>query len=57
LAFGSVKALLNQSFDNSLETQMELEAKSIASLSRSPDGHEGIQAFLAKRPAEFTGKD
>ena len=30
LAFGKVKSLLNQSFDNGLETQMELESRAIA---------------------------
>jgi len=57
LAFGSVKTLLNQSFDNGLETQMELETREIARLSTTADGQEGIQAFLAKRKPEFTGKN
>lgn len=57
LAFGSVKTLLNQSFDNGLETQMELETREIARLSATADGQEGIQAFLAKRKPEFTGKN
>ena len=55
LAYGQVKALLNASFDNGLETQMELESRSIAAMARSRDGKEGIQAFLAKRKPEFKG--
>jgi 2-(1,2-epoxy-1,2-dihydrophenyl)acetyl-CoA isomerase len=55
LAYGQVKALLNASFDNGLETQMELESRGIADMARSRDGKEGIQAFLAKRKPEFKG--
>ena len=44
-AFGQVKALLNSSFDHSLESQMELEARAIAGLVGSPDGQEGLHAF------------
>lgn len=54
-AFGQVKALLNSSFDQSLETQMELEARAIAGLIGSPDGQEGVNAFLNKRKPEFKG--
>ena len=55
LAYGQVKYLLNASFDNGLETQMELESRGIADMARSRDGKEGIQAFLAKRMPEFKG--
>ncbi|MCZ6618578.1 MAG: enoyl-CoA hydratase-related protein [Gammaproteobacteria bacterium] len=56
LANGAVKTLLNGSFDQSLESQMELEARSIAELSISEDGQEGMKAFLEKRRPVFTGK-
>ena len=55
-AFGAVKALLNGSFDNGLETQMELEARAIATMSITPDGQEGIRAFLEKRKPQFAGR-
>ena len=55
LAYGQVKSLLNASFDNGLETQMELESRGIADMARSGDGKEDIQAFLAKRKPEFKG--
>jgi 2-(1,2-epoxy-1,2-dihydrophenyl)acetyl-CoA isomerase len=55
LAYGAVKTLLSGSFEQSLETQMELEARSIAELSVSDDGREGIAAFLEKRHAQFKG--
>jgi 2-(1,2-epoxy-1,2-dihydrophenyl)acetyl-CoA isomerase len=54
-AFGEVKALLNSSFDQSLETQMELEARAIAKLIATDDGQEGLDAFLNKRKPEFKG--
>ncbi|NJN51108.1 MAG: enoyl-CoA hydratase [Gammaproteobacteria bacterium] len=54
-AFGAVKMLLNGSFDNGLETQMELEARAIADMSATHDGQEGIMAFAAKRKPVFRG--
>ena len=56
LAYGKVKSLLNSSFDNGLETQMELEARAISEMARSSDGGEGIQAFLNKQKPNFTGE-
>ena len=56
LAYGKVKSLLNASFDNGLETQMEFETRGISDMARSSDGKEGIQAFLNKRKANFTGE-
>jgi 2-(1,2-epoxy-1,2-dihydrophenyl)acetyl-CoA isomerase len=54
-AYGRVKALLDSSFDHSLESQMELEARAIADMIGSKDGQEGLHAFLAKRKPQFTG--
>jgi 2-(1,2-epoxy-1,2-dihydrophenyl)acetyl-CoA isomerase len=51
---GGVKALLLASFSNGLEEQMELEGRLIAGLADSPDGREGVDAFMAKRKAEFS---
>jgi 2-(1,2-epoxy-1,2-dihydrophenyl)acetyl-CoA isomerase len=56
LAYGKVKSLLNASFDNGLETQMELETRAISDMARSSDGREGIQAFLNKRKPDFTSE-
>ncbi len=55
LAFGAVKRLLNGSFDQTLESQMELEARAIAELSVTADGQEGIHSFVEKRKPNFKG--
>jgi 2-(1,2-epoxy-1,2-dihydrophenyl)acetyl-CoA isomerase len=55
-AYGSVKTLLEASFSGTLETQMELEARAIAAMAGTPDGKEGIQAFLEKRRPAFSGR-
>ena len=52
-AMAAVKDLLRESYNNGLETQMELEARSIATLAGSPDGQEGMHAFLNKRKPVF----
>jgi 2-(1,2-epoxy-1,2-dihydrophenyl)acetyl-CoA isomerase len=48
-----VKKLLLASFTHNLEDQMALEARLIAACADSPDGREGIDAFLTKRPPSF----
>jgi 2-(1,2-epoxy-1,2-dihydrophenyl)acetyl-CoA isomerase len=50
---GAVKALLLTTFKNGVEEQMELEGRLIAERADSSDGREGVDAFLAKRKAEF----
>jgi enoyl-CoA hydratase/carnithine racemase len=51
-----VKRLLYGTATNPLYEQMELENESIANMARSADSHEGIAAFLAKRPPQFNGR-
>jgi 2-(1,2-epoxy-1,2-dihydrophenyl)acetyl-CoA isomerase len=50
---GGVKQLLLGTFKNGLEEQMEHESRLIAQRANSADGREGVDAFLAKRKAEF----
>ncbi|MCZ0945112.1 MAG: enoyl-CoA hydratase-related protein [Gammaproteobacteria bacterium] len=54
-AFAAVKTLLNGTFEQTLESQMELEARAIAGLAAGHDGQEGISAFFEKRKPAFTG--
>jgi 2-(1,2-epoxy-1,2-dihydrophenyl)acetyl-CoA isomerase len=54
-AFGSIKRLLQTTYGNGLETQMELETRNIADNLNTADGKEGIKAFLEKRAAVFKG--
>jgi len=55
-SFGSVKKLLCGTYSESLETQMELEARGIADISKTADAREGVGAFLARRKPVFTGQ-
>lgn len=56
-AFGEVKRLLGASGNNTLEQQLALEARSMASLAgNTQDSREGFAAFTEKRPAKFTGR-
>ena len=55
-SFGSVKRIVLSSESETLESQMELEARAIADAARSADGQEGIRAFLAKKPPRFSGR-
>ena len=48
-ALGRTRNLLLSTFGNSLEDQMAAEARAIAASGDSPEGREGVQAFLAKR--------
>ncbi len=49
----AVKKLLLATFTNGIEVQMELEGRLIAENADSPDGREGIDAFLNKRAPKF----
>ena len=52
-ALGATRRLLLDSFSNTLETQMELESRSIAAMGAGAQGREGIAAFVAKRTPDF----
>lgn len=55
-AYGGVKKLLLSSGNEGFETQMEHESQWIAAMSETPDGQEGMRAFLDKRPPKFEGR-
>lgn len=56
LAFGNVRKLLLGSFDQELKSQLTMEGKSIAKMSGTKDGREGVAAFLEKRKPNFIGR-
>lgn len=55
-AYGGVKKLLLMAPNDTLESQLEREARQIAELSTSEDGIEGVRAFVEKRKPRFTGR-
>jgi len=55
LAFAGVKKLLHAGWTETLESQMERETRTITGIAHSHDAQEGIAAFVAKRPAKFSG--
>jgi len=53
-AFGAARALLLESFDGSFEAQLDRELRSMVTAA-SAEAREGLAAFFAKRPPDFTG--
>ena len=56
LAYAAIKRAINAAATNTLDQQLDLERDSQRALGRSADCKEGVAAFLAKRPAQFTGQ-
>jgi 2-(1,2-epoxy-1,2-dihydrophenyl)acetyl-CoA isomerase len=50
-AFGTTKRLVRRSA--SFDDQLDAEAEALAGAAVSPDGREGVRAFLAKRPPRY----
>ena len=50
------KKALDAAETNTLDAQLDLERDLQAEAGRTPDYAEGVQAFLGKRPANFTGR-
>ena len=53
IAFGKIKNLVHNSFLDSLEGQMEFEARMIAESSKTKDGINGIHAFVNRNKVSF----
>lgn len=51
---GQVKRLMNESFYSTLSEQLAAERQAITMTANSPEGREGISAFLAKRQPMYT---
>ena len=52
-SFAWSKKLMTSSFNNTLETQLELERQGISDCAAHPEGQEGIKAFVEKRKPTF----
>jgi 2-(1,2-epoxy-1,2-dihydrophenyl)acetyl-CoA isomerase len=52
-SFAWSKKLMTGSFNNTLETQLELERQGISDCAAHADGQEGIRAFVEKRKPSF----
>ena len=56
LAYGGIKQTMFKARHQGVESQMEDEAQTLATVSRSDDAWEGLSAFLEKRSPRFKGK-
>lgn len=55
-AYAGVKRLLSQTFEQSLEVQLEMESRLIAANADTADGREGLDGFINKRKPSFKGE-
>jgi len=55
-AYASVKKVIRESWNNTLEEQLKLEATEQGKCGKSRDFKEGVLAFTEKRPASFEGR-
>ncbi|GBD85460.1 putative enoyl-CoA hydratase [bacterium BMS3Abin02] len=56
VAYGAAKRALDEGLRLPLEEGLAVEREGFVEAFRSADAREGVQAFLAKRPATFTGE-
>ncbi len=55
-SLGMIRRMYWESLNNSFEEQLQLESEMQSKASATSDNREGIQAFLEKRDAKFTGQ-
>ena len=56
LAFGAIKRVVRATWDNTVEAQLDLEAKEQGVCGQTRDFKEGVLAFSEKRGAKFEGR-
>ena len=56
MAYAGTKALIKRAANHDFDAHLDNEAAMQQACGRSDDYAEGVRAFLAKRPAKFTGK-
>jgi len=56
LSYAAIKQAIDKAATNTLDQQLDLERDSQRALGQTADCREGVAAFLAKRPAQFTGR-
>lgn len=52
-AIGAIKVAVQQGRDRTLDDALRIEREMLETLFRSPDGHEGVKAFVEKRKPQF----
>ncbi len=52
----ATKRLIRQSWQNDLDTELDIQRDAMRTLGRSDDYREGVAAFLGKRTPRFTGR-
>lgn len=55
-ALGEMRRLMRSSFDRSLPQQLDAEAAAFRQCAQTTDFRAGLDAFFARRPAQFTGQ-
>ncbi|NNF00321.1 MAG: 2-(1,2-epoxy-1,2-dihydrophenyl)acetyl-CoA isomerase [Pyrinomonadaceae bacterium] len=56
VSIGGIKKMINATFSNDLQAQLELEHECQIESGKSSDFKEGVEAFFEKRPPQFKGK-
>lgn len=54
-AYGAMKRLMRESMERSLPEQLDAEQQTFARCAATADFREGVEAFYARRPAQFNG--
>ena len=56
LSYAAIKQAMNRAGTSTLDQQLDFEGRTQKALNQTADYKEGVAAFLAKRPANFTGR-